>query len=396
MSEKKFKISLFIIPLVFMVVIFGLVIIAGEGWAVQSETGLEILQRQCEDQSNIWLQIAIPIGGKMTQCISGFPAYVQAIYNLFIGVVGILAVIMIMAGGFQWLLAAGNAQRISGAKTTIISAIMGLVLALTSYTILNLVNPDLLALKINLPSPIPTASETNIFCLSEGKEKIYTEVGGQDFQTIVDFSITGEQTKCGKIYYIKDNGGATCEGQVCDDKSKHCFNKQCIEGDWFGQIKCDKEKCVDGIYVNLLCRNSAGEYKFTDIGGVNTDETAVDYKIRNINKNYTQLCGSGYEPKGIFLSVQIKDRDSLILVFNKIDDWRGLSAKEITAGFWEASGALGGCYGRKPSEYTNSDWNGILNELMPLTSLDKLPIIYNIIIPRKEAFNQKWPNCQGP
>jgi len=106
----------------------------------------------------IKLQIPIP-GLKLVTnadndyCIpadQGFPLYIKAMYNLFIGIVGILAVIMMMLGGFQWLFAAGNAQAISGAKTTLISAVMGLILALGSYTILSLINPALLNLSIEV------------------------------------------------------------------------------------------------------------------------------------------------------------------------------------------------------------------------------------------------------
>jgi len=43
-----------------------------------------------------------------------------------------LAVLMIMIGGFQWMMAIGNASKISNAKETIQQAIIGLIIALTA------------------------------------------------------------------------------------------------------------------------------------------------------------------------------------------------------------------------------------------------------------------------
>jgi len=69
--------------------------------------------------------------------------YILAIYNYGIGLVAVLAVVMIMFGGYKWIFAAGNASSIGSAKSTIISALVGLALALGSYLLLNTINPAL-------------------------------------------------------------------------------------------------------------------------------------------------------------------------------------------------------------------------------------------------------------
>lgn len=69
--------------------------------------------------------------------------YVRAVFVYFIWVVGVLAVIMIMWGGIKWVGAAGNPAQISGARQTITSAVIGLIIALTSVVLLNTINPDL-------------------------------------------------------------------------------------------------------------------------------------------------------------------------------------------------------------------------------------------------------------
>ena len=69
--------------------------------------------------------------------------YIAAFYQYFIGAIAILAVVMIMWGGFLWLTAAGNTSQIGVAKTRIGGALIGLVLALSSYLLLNTINPKL-------------------------------------------------------------------------------------------------------------------------------------------------------------------------------------------------------------------------------------------------------------
>ncbi len=73
--------------------------------------------------------------------------YLSGIYGFLVGIVGILAGIMIVLGGFQWLLAAGEAPKITAAKKRIADALIGMILALGSYTLLYTVNPDLVTFK---------------------------------------------------------------------------------------------------------------------------------------------------------------------------------------------------------------------------------------------------------
>jgi TRAP-type C4-dicarboxylate transport system permease small subunit len=61
---------------------------------------------------------------------------ISCIYQTIVVVSGILALLMIVIGGFQWLTSAGNEQAIKGAKEKIFSAILGLVIVLMSYVIL--------------------------------------------------------------------------------------------------------------------------------------------------------------------------------------------------------------------------------------------------------------------
>ena len=78
---------------------------------------------------------------------SGIIKYIQAIYGWALGVVGILAVVMMMIGGLIWTTAGGSATHIATAKQYIGGAISGLVLLLVSYLLLETINPELVNLK---------------------------------------------------------------------------------------------------------------------------------------------------------------------------------------------------------------------------------------------------------
>ena len=84
--------------------------------------------------------------------------YIIAIYNYGVGLVSVLAVVMIMLGGYKWIFAAGNASKIGEAKSTIISALVGLILALGSFLLLNAINPELTKFKPLYTPPPKIAS----------------------------------------------------------------------------------------------------------------------------------------------------------------------------------------------------------------------------------------------
>ncbi|MFH1938378.1 MAG: pilin [Patescibacteria group bacterium] len=402
-NKKQFKILLTGLLVVFVLVGFGVLVLGDDALAAEN-----VLCADCkkQDKSNICLQVSIPGIGN---CVKGFPQYVKGIYNFFIGIVGLLAVIMIMAGGFQWLLAAGNAQKITGAKTTIMSAIMGLVLALGSYTVLSWINPEILTLK--LPSLVITSTgKAENFCPKDNNID-YIKVAGQSFNEIPDdkFDTTGANTKCGDTYYIKKRGGDTCSGKKCDGDGYRCFNEICAKGDWFGSIACgsDDNKCVDQIDINVLCSDKATgkNYKFeknvATVGRVDTNERAIEYKIEKLtlfglfdanNEDRTNqlYCGdTNYKPTWIFMSVEAKSGGA--------DDWRGL-ASSGKDNVWSGSSALAGCFDIKPSEFSNDNWVRAVgaNQLMPLDILkeDNLPIYYDINLPSIEAFDAKCGNCK--
>lgn len=64
---------------------------------------------------------------------------VTTIVNIFSIVVGIVAVIMIIVGGFRYITSGGDSNNVSGAKNTIIYAIIGLVIVALAQFIVKFV-----------------------------------------------------------------------------------------------------------------------------------------------------------------------------------------------------------------------------------------------------------------
>jgi len=86
--------------------------------------------------------------GATTQCTLPWIAiYIKAIFNYSMGALGILAAIALMIGGVTWIVAGGNASRITTSKSWISASITGLIIGVTSYILLNEVNPSLTSLK---------------------------------------------------------------------------------------------------------------------------------------------------------------------------------------------------------------------------------------------------------
>ena len=74
--------------------------------------------------------------------------YIAIWYKFLVGIAGLLAMAMIIFGGVNWLTSGGSTAAIGDAQKTIASALIGLTLALLSYALLDIINPNLLTLNV--------------------------------------------------------------------------------------------------------------------------------------------------------------------------------------------------------------------------------------------------------
>ncbi|HUS25864.1 MAG TPA: hypothetical protein VMY99_00775 [Nevskiaceae bacterium] len=79
--------------------------------------------------------------GSGSQCDTGLPkvsantANLQVILQLVFGIIGVLAVILIVLAGLRFITADGDPQEIAKARQTIVYALVGLAIALSAEAI---------------------------------------------------------------------------------------------------------------------------------------------------------------------------------------------------------------------------------------------------------------------
>lgn len=67
-----------------------------------------------------------------------------SIINVALGFLGIIAVVLILIAGFQWMTAGGDQAKVDGAKKTLSAAVIGLVIILAAWGIANYVLSSLI------------------------------------------------------------------------------------------------------------------------------------------------------------------------------------------------------------------------------------------------------------
>ncbi len=70
---------------------------------------------------------------------------VASIINVALSLLGIVAVVIILIGGFQWMTAGGNDDKVAGARKLIFSGIIGLAIILSAWAIATFVISSLSA-----------------------------------------------------------------------------------------------------------------------------------------------------------------------------------------------------------------------------------------------------------
>ena len=66
-------------------------------------------------------------------------AAVRSLVNILLLAAGMVAVIYLIIGGYQYVTASGNAEQAAAARTTILNALIGLLVIFASFAIVNFV-----------------------------------------------------------------------------------------------------------------------------------------------------------------------------------------------------------------------------------------------------------------
>jgi hypothetical protein len=109
----------------------AIVCLAGLGAVAQAATPSEIIQQGvCMTAQD---QATCNSGGLFSGGIF------QRIANVLIFITGAISVIMVVIGGLKYVLSQGNPGAVEGAKNTILYAVIGLIIAILAFAIVNFV-----------------------------------------------------------------------------------------------------------------------------------------------------------------------------------------------------------------------------------------------------------------
>lgn len=78
-------------------------------------------------------------GEGVSETASDPQTLVKQFVNIFLFAVGALSVIMLIWGGIRYTTSAGDSSKVTAAKNTVLYAIVGLVVAILAYAIVNMV-----------------------------------------------------------------------------------------------------------------------------------------------------------------------------------------------------------------------------------------------------------------
>lgn len=227
---------------------------------------------------------SISFGGKTE--FANIGDYIKTIYNYGLVALGILAVVMIIFSGIQWITSAGNSEVIGQSKKRIGGAIIGLFIAYMSYNILSSINPATVNLRLPQVWMLRAQVLPSQWCRDQDKKLLYAFAAGHKNQSDT-IKATGKETFnqaypynnpkskefwCGQRFFI---AGATadsyCLGDRCTNEGTVCADidpvdeknpYSCIKGNVAGTITAGDNVSPDAIIEDdddaqlfLVCLN---------------------------------------------------------------------------------------------------------------------------------------------
>ena len=179
-------------------------------------------QKYCyADDAPYTLNVAI---GNVKE-VANLPTYINDIYVWLLPAASLVAVVMMMIGGLQYVMSRGKSKYIEKAKTRITNAITGLVMLLSIFVLLNLIDPRLTALNA---LRIPMIKEVTILDVESSCERLTdTDVG-------YDVTLKTGTEACGGTGTVS---GAPVEGTI---------------GSWKEGDVCNYTKCT-GADAGKVC-----------------------------------------------------------------------------------------------------------------------------------------------
>lgn len=235
--------------------------------------------------------------------------YIIGLYQYAILIIAIFAALTFIIGGVIWITAAGSPARIKEAQSWMISSILGIIIALSSYLILYTINPELVIFKSLTLSSIAEI-EDDLGDANDGES--YTGPGGSPYTTktgnvpcppdnqnvsvnsfvnyyLTQAKLTYSQSRRDKCY---DNG--TCYLD-CSSFARHmaqCLHLNSVSGEGTTYNLFYNDKVNNNRKIITDCDHPDLYLKPGDLVGRNNG--SAGHVLVYIGNNEMVECGGGY------------------------------------------------------------------------------------------------------
>lgn len=115
------------------------------------------LPSQAQAQTTEWSGVCIAGSSGGVPTIQGLECLIANVFTVIITLIGLGGFIMFLIGAFKWMTAGSNSKNIESAKNTFTYAVLGLVLALSAFIVINLI-ADFTGVSVIKTFRIPTSS----------------------------------------------------------------------------------------------------------------------------------------------------------------------------------------------------------------------------------------------
>lgn len=131
MKRIVLSFALFLTPL-------ALAAVPAVAYAQGSDVTKEIQNGLCAG-ANLEFQDTSGACNKKNDSVESLSAFIRRIVNILSVIVGVVAVIMIIVGGFRYITSGGSDTSVTGAKNTILYAVIGLIIVAMAQIIVSFV-----------------------------------------------------------------------------------------------------------------------------------------------------------------------------------------------------------------------------------------------------------------
>lgn len=178
------------------------------------------------------------------------PLFVKYLYNLALTACGIVVLGVIAYGGFLYLISAGNVGRAKEGRDYISSGFLGLIILLSSFVILQTINPELLILKLPHVSPPQTADNHR-----ECRDGLCVLVGGVGSDTCA----SSQECPKGQSKYVEIPFGILIESvkvkaEIAKGRAEQVYNigAETNQGDGAASVE-ELSRCLARLASQCTC-----------------------------------------------------------------------------------------------------------------------------------------------